>query len=139
MRNQTQTPEPEKESPVRITSYGVLHGPAPTPDAALVEVDLSAALRNPHHDPSMKYKTGLDEDVRKHVLSTDGAAQIIDQALGRVSRALETTTPVEVHTFCRGGRHRSVAIAEEIAERLRDQGVQVEVVHRDVDKPVVQA
>jgi len=43
-----------------------------------------------------------------------------------------------VHIACRGGRHRSVAVAEEIARELRREGIGVEVCHRDINKPVVE-
>jgi UPF0042 nucleotide-binding protein len=35
---------------------------------------------------------------------------------------------------CTGGRHRSVAISEELARRLREHGLRIGVVHRDIDK-----
>ena len=126
---------------VLITSYGVLHAPAPEGDA--LTVDLRTALRNPHHDPAMRQLTGLDEPVRAHVLATPGAWDIIDRTVSRVLAMLGYaptghTAPLPVHTFCQGGRHRSVAIAEAVAAELRDCGITVQVTHRDVTKPVVQ-
>jgi UPF0042 nucleotide-binding protein len=41
---------------------------------------------------------------------------------------------VTIAVGCTGGRHRSVAIAEALAERLRDEGVPVRVTHRDKDR-----
>lgn len=125
---------------IRITTFGVLHGAAPEGDA--LTVDLRPALRNPHDDPAMRELTGLDKRVREHVLATPGARKLISQAACRVV-ALDhglvgpRDKDVLMHVFCQGGRHRSVAIAEAIAVELRAVDYDVEVVHRDINKPVV--
>lgn len=128
---------------VVITTYGTLHGPAPADGDALL-IDLSNALRNPHHDPQMRYRTGLDPDVRAHVLETPGADRVVSLNVDRI-RALNTVHTLQVqpiltrvHVACRGGRHRSVAVAEEIARELRREGIGVEVYHRDINKSVVE-
>lgn len=128
---------------VVITTFGTLHGPAPDEGDALT-IDLSNALRNPHHDPQMRYRTGLDPIVRHHVLTTPGADRIVALNVDRI-RALNTVHTMQVqplltrvHIACRGGRHRSVAIAEEVARELRREGIGVEVYHRDINKPVVE-
>lgn len=128
-------------SRVVITTFGVLHGEAPEGNA--LSVDLRTALRNPHDDPGMRFKTGLDAVVFDHVMATPGAVEIVDDTVARVLAVFEHVSEPQgldlpVHVFCKGGRHRSVAIAEASAARLRAQGVPVVVVHRDVDKPVVQ-
>ena len=126
-----------------ITTYGTLHGPAPADGDALL-IDLSEALRNPHANPDMRYRTGLDPEVRAHVLETPGADRIVALGVDRI-RALVTVHTLQVqpmltrvHIACRGGRHRSVAVAEEIARELRREGIGTEVYHRDIDKPVVE-
>ena len=126
-----------------ITTYGVLHGPAPDEGDVLL-IDLSNALRNPHANPDMRYRTGLDPMVRDHVLTTPGADRIVAPNVDRI-RALVTVHTLQVqpiltrvHIARQGGRHRSVAVAEEIARELRREGVGVEVYHRDIDKPVVE-
>ncbi len=128
---------------VVITTYGTLHGPAPADGDALL-IDLSEALRNPHQDPELRYRTGLDPIVRHHVLTTPGADRIVSLNVDRI-RALNTVHTMQVqpmltrvHIACRGGRHRSVAIAEEIARELRREGIGTEVHHRDIDRPVVE-
>ena len=133
--------EPATSPQVQITSYSVLHAPAPEGNA--LTVDLRTALRNPYHDPAMRQLTGLDEPVRVHVLATPGARQIIEQSATRVLALLAyhrpgDSGPLLVHTFCQGGRHRSVAVAEAVAAQLRECGVSAQVTHRDVTKPVVQ-
>ena len=129
---------------VVITTYGTLHGPAPAEGDALL-IDLSDELRNPHRAPSMRYRTGLDPAARDHVLTTPGADRIVALNVDRI-RALNTVhTPqvqpiiTRVHIAGRGGRHRSVAVAEEIARELRREDIGTEVYHRDIDKPVYSA
>ncbi len=127
---------------VLITSYGTLHGDAPEPffhGMAPVQIDVTTALRNPHDDPAMRHQTGLDADVYEHVLATPGAADIIEDALAEIlGRFEDGQEAVEVHAYCRGGRHRSVALARALDTALAGRGIETDTVHRDVDKPVVQ-
>ncbi|MFJ9558339.1 hypothetical protein ACIRPH_31415 [Nocardiopsis sp. NPDC101807] len=118
-----------------ITTFGVLHGDEP--DASCpIRVDLTTALRNPADDPAMIEMTGLDVRVRDHVMNTPGAVEIRDQALMDIKEALGDGE-VQVLVYCRGGRHRSVAMGEELYDALAARGVDVRVVHRDVEKAVV--
>jgi len=69
--------------------------------------------------------------------------EIVDDTVARVLALFDHVSDPQgldlpVHVFCRGGRHRSVAVGKAVGSRLRAQGVPVIVVHRDVDKPVVQ-
>lgn len=129
---------------VVIVSYGVLHGGPPPGDA--LTVDLTTALRNPPEDPDVRDRmvqmTGLDKEARDYVLATPGARRVVERTVGRIEAALTYHDPrgqyVMVHVYCQGGRHRSVAIAEETAAWLRADGINTEVEHRDVTKPVVQ-
>ncbi|MEU8199320.1 RNase adapter RapZ [Microbispora amethystogenes] len=122
--------------PVHVTSFGYGHAPAPEAD---LTVDARRHLRNPHADPGMRELTGLDPAVRKHVLTTPGATTTV-YAAATFARELAGTTrsPVTVAVGCVGGRHRSVALAEQIATTLRERGVTATVTHRDVHRPVIQ-
>lgn len=137
----TDQPGPAKHR-VQITSFGVLHGPAPErlfPGVAPVEVDVTTALRNPHDDPAMRYRTGLDADVYEHIMATPGATGILDGALAELLARFDAGQEVvEVLSYCRGGRHRSVALARALGAALIERGVDVDTVHRDVAKPVIQ-
>lgn len=113
-----------------LTSFGFGHG---TPPPAEHIFDLRDALHNPHHDPAMRTKTGLDPDVRAHVLSTPGAL-----AFGELMiRVVTDEDALTVAIGGVGGRHRSVALAQHVAERLASLNYEVQVVHRDVDKPLL--
>jgi RNase adapter protein RapZ len=122
-----------------ITTYGDLHGATPSATAPVISIDLRTALRNPADDESLIEMTGLDTRVREHVLNTPGAEEIVKDATARILAAYKGTAGrrQDAFVFCMGGRHRSVAIAEAIAERLRAFGHGTEVDHRDIDKPVI--
>lgn len=125
---------------VVITSFGYGHSPAPQAD---LTIDTRRHLRNPHHNPAMRTLTGLDSAVRQHVLATPGARHLITNT-AHLAQVLLTDVAdarqrlVTIAVGCVGGRHPSVAVAEEIAVGLRSLGAGVEIEHRDIDKPVIQ-
>ncbi|WP_327309722.1 RNase adapter RapZ (plasmid) [Streptomyces sp. NBC_01298] len=106
--------------------------------------DIGGRLRNPHHDPAMRYRTGLEPEVRSHVLTTPGANRVINEIMDTTRAVLYGYAEprrrlVKVTVACRGGRHRSVAIAEQVAEYLRaEDDICVEVEHPHVSLPVVE-
>lgn len=127
---------------VVIQTIGTLHPGAIDLVGDGLFYDLSDKLRNPHNDPAMRHKTGLDREVYRHVLETPGADSAINRIVNETqalvalrSKDLQLT---HVTIACRGGRHRSVAIAEIAAEYLRAEGGNVEVKHRHIELPVVQ-
>lgn len=127
---------------VTIRTIGLLHPGAAQQIGNGLFYDLSDELRNPHHDPAMRYKTGLDPDVRDHVRATPGAekwaTRIAHDAQALAAAAEPTGKLVHVTVACRGGRHRSVAIAEWAAELLHAAGPRAEVEHLHIELPVVQ-
>ncbi|MFF2549288.1 hypothetical protein ACFVUY_42940 [Kitasatospora sp. NPDC058063] len=131
---------------VVVHSIGTLHDEALELIAAhdgLVFNVGDRRFRNPHHDPRLRELTGLDDVVRDHVLQTPGVIpeveRIAESAKAIVySYANRRRRPVHVTIACRGGRHRSVAIAESVAEYLRIHDTSVEVVHHHIRRPVVQ-
>lgn len=125
---------------VQIFSFGYLHNDMPVGDG--LTIDLRHELRDPHTSPAMRQMTGLDPAVRDHVRNTDGAYEITSSIVRRVLTLLygysdERRELVRVFIGCQGGRHRSVAIADYVAEWLQDNGVGVEVFHTHVDRPLV--
>ncbi len=130
-----------------ITSFGENHTDIPHGNALLVD---TRALRNPPEDPAVRERmlnsNGLDPEVRRYVMATRGAREMVDQTTERVRTLLEENNlrrwageqllRVDVHVMCGGGRHRSVAVAEEIATALRAHGIGVEVEHPHIDKPI---
>jgi UPF0042 nucleotide-binding protein len=107
-----------------------------------VDADLVADLRflpNPYWDPKLKDLTGLDAAVNDYVVSSDQAqefltkyAELIDLVEDGYLR--EGKRFVTIAMGCTGGKHRSVAMAENLSARLVKSGVEVRVVHRDLGR-----
>ncbi len=118
-----------------VVSFGYKYG-LPV-DADLV-VDCRF-LPNPHWVPELRPFTGTDPEVSAYVLTRPGAAEFLDgytDLLKVVTAGYRTERKryVTLAVGCTGGKHRSVAIAEELGSRLRKAGVQVRVVHRDMGR-----
>ena len=94
-------------------------------------------LPNPHWIPELRPLTGRDAAVREYVLGQDATARFLDD-LERMligilpSYRSEGRSYLTIAIGCTGGRHRSVAIAEELARRLDVRGVPARTGHRDV-------
>jgi RNase adapter protein RapZ len=120
---------------VTIMSFGYKHGvPA---DADLV-LDCRF-LPNPHWVEELRPLTGLDPEIQDYVASFDMTGDFLERLAGLLDLLLpaylsEGKAVLTVSFGCTGGRHRSVAIAERVAERLRGQGIEPTVRHRDVSK-----
>ncbi|MGW1990111.1 RapZ C-terminal domain-containing protein [Embleya sp. NPDC001921] len=120
---------------IRVVSFGYGHADAPE---AEITLDLRRRFRNPHGDPAMRYRTGLDEDVFEHVLDTPGVRDLAAViALAAHDLAHAVPGPIIVACGCIGGRHRSVAVARHIADILGDGCSRIEIEHRDVHRPVL--
>jgi UPF0042 nucleotide-binding protein len=124
---------------VQLISFGYRHAPPPEADITL---DTRRLLRDPHVDPALRELTGLDEPVRTHVMNTPGALCLIVNTAATVRQLFEDLAvphQVVVAVGCAGGRHRSVALTEQIAALLDGGPASVAVHHRDVDRPVLPA
>ncbi|MBL3808373.1 RNase adapter RapZ [Streptomyces sp. BRB081] len=103
------------------------------------------ALRNPADDPTMRCRTGLDPDVRAHVLATPGVREVIERTtvqLLAIADEVPVSQVARLPVACQRGRHRSVAVEEEVAHRLwttwgGERGVDVE--HHHIDHGVLPA
>ena len=99
-------------------------------------------LRNPHWEAALRAKTGKDADVAAYV----SADPLYDEFLTRASDLLLTLLPAckregksyfTVAFGCTGGKHRSVHLAETVANRLAQDGWQVSIRHREIaDDPM---
>ncbi|WKE66046.1 RNase adapter RapZ [Gallaecimonas kandeliae] len=125
----------KKEGPLILVfeSFGFKHG---LPKDADYVFDVRF-LPNPHWIPELKPLTGLDQpvkdfftsepDVLRLVLQLDGLLDSWLPLLERNNRAYVT-----VAIGCTGGQHRSVYIAEQLAERFAARGKDVQRQHRDI-------
>jgi len=120
---------------VTVMSFGFKYGLPP--DADLV-VDCRF-LPNPHWVPTLRPHTGQDQDVASYVLGQPAAGEFLDAYEPALLVVLngyshEGKRYALVAVGCTGGKHRSVAMAEEIARRLGHDGVDVRVEHRDLGR-----
>ncbi len=118
---------------VTVTSFGFARGMPPVADLVF---DMRF-LDNPHWDPELRDLTGLDEGVGSHVEKDPAFAsafeRIRDLLLELLPRyAAQGKRYVNVAFGCTGGRHRSVFVAEKIAEALREGGFSPTVLHRNL-------
>jgi UPF0042 nucleotide-binding protein len=122
---------------VVITSFGYRHSDD-VPNADLV-LDVRG-LRDPM-DAGMRQLTGLDHAVHAHVMSTANVEPLLASVLAAVERLVAMREPASLLTRvafgCAGGRHRSVALAEELAKRCALVDIETDVEHRDIDLAVL--
>jgi len=124
-----------RRSVVNLVSFGYRYG---IPAAAELLFDVRF-LPNPHFEPALRPRTGLDADVAKFVLEQARTQQLLarlrdflDYLFGLYDE--EGKAYLTIGIGCTGGRHRSVAVADALAESIRAQGRDVNVRHRDVGK-----
>lgn len=96
-------------------------------------------LSNPYWITELRHLTGRDAPVRDFVLARPGALEFIERYVDALEPVLsgylnEEKRYVTIAIGCTGGKHRSVAVSEEIAQRLRDRGHRVAVTARDLGK-----
>ena len=96
-------------------------------------------LANPYWITELRHLTGRDAAVRDYVLGRPGAKEFVERYVSALEPVLagylnEEKRFVTIAIGCTGGKHRSVAMAEEIARRLREQGLRVSVAARDLGK-----
>jgi UPF0042 nucleotide-binding protein len=120
---------------VSVESFGFKHG---LPLDADIVMDVRF-LPNPHWEDDLRSLTGHDPKVRDYVLETAVGSAFVDQFDALLATLLpqyrdEGRSYLTVAIGCTGGRHRSVAIAEELALRLRGRGVAVTASHRDLSR-----
>ena len=129
-------PEAEPATRVTLVSFGYKYG-LPMDSDLVVDVRF---LPNPFWIPELREHTGRDEPVRDYVLSQEGAGEFVDRYLELLHLVgagyrREGKRYLTVSVGCTGGKHRSVAVSEEIARRLAGQeGVTVNVTHRDLGR-----
>jgi RNase adapter protein RapZ len=131
------TPTPGRLA-VTFESFGFKYGPARDPDL-LLDVRF---LPNPHYEPDLRPLTGEDPRVIEYINRQGELEEFYERLHPLLDYLLpqylaEGKAHLVLAIGCTGGRHRSVAIARHLAERYgADKEYLIEVVHRDVDRPI---
>ena len=124
----------ERQMKLTIESFGFKHG---LPLDADIVMDVRF-LPNPHWEPELRPLTGRAPLVRDYVIKRD----ITQSFLGHLEDMLVELLPsyraegrayLTIGIGCTGGRHRSVAVTEELTRRLAARGIEASATHRDVD------
>jgi len=120
---------------VTIVSFGFKYG---IPGDADFVADMRF-LPNPHWIPELRPQSGRDAAVSSYVLARDGAEEFLDRYVPLLEAVAggylaEGKRFVTVAIGCTGGKHRSVAMTEELTARLRDRGFDARAAHRDLGR-----
>lgn len=123
------------EMVVSLVSFGFKHGIPPGTDLLFD----ARFLPNPHFVPGLRERTGQDAPVREYLARQPDfnqmVARLLDFLLFLLPRyRLENRSYLSVAIGCTGGRHRSVAIAEELRGRLEEAGWAARLIHRDISR-----
>ena len=121
---------------LNVMSFGFKYG-LPTDANYVADVRF---IPNPHWVPELRPHTGKEKQVSDYVLSAKGAAEFIERYIGALEPVFEGYRRENKHyatiaVGCTGGKHRSVATAEEIGRRLAQlPSVRVNITHRDLGR-----
>lgn len=118
-----------------VVSFGYKHG-LPLDTDLVIDCRF---LPNPHWVEDLRPLTGRDEPVRRYVLDQPVTADFLAKLRSLLTLLLpayvtEGKSYLTIAFGCTGGRHRSVAIAEEVAAGLRADGFDLRVAHRDIER-----
>lgn len=120
---------------VTVISFGFKYG-------IPVDADYVADMRflpNPHWVPELRPRTGQDGEVAAYVMGRPGAEEFLDAYVPLLTAVAEGYLRegkrfMRVAIGCTGGKHRSVAMSEEITRRLADRGYVARTIHRDLGR-----
>ncbi|MGZ6942530.1 MAG: RNase adapter RapZ [Oryzihumus sp.] len=120
---------------VTVVSFGFKYG-------IPVDADLVADMRflpNPYWVPELRHLSGRDGEVAAYVKDRPEAQEFLDLYLDLIRTVgagylREGKRFMTVAVGCTGGKHRSVAMTEEIAQRLRSAGLDARPMHRDLGR-----
>lgn len=120
---------------VKVVSFGFKYG-------LPMEADLvfdARFLPNPYYVTDLRQKTGLDTGVRDYVFTGGQAQEFLDRIGDLVGWLLpryeeEGKTSLVIAMGCTGGRHRSVAMAHALVEKIKGSGYAVLESHRDMGR-----
>jgi RNase adapter protein RapZ len=129
------TPRDRRGLSVRLVSFGFKHG-------LPIDADLVFDVRflpNPHFVPGLRALDGRDHAVREFIFKHEESRQLFERLRDLLrfvlpAYAREGKSYLTVAIGCTGGRHRSVALVEELRRGLAELGFSPSVAHRDIDR-----
>lgn len=126
---------PEKQLSITVLSFGFKYG-IPVDSDLLFDVRF---IPNPFYIPELKQYSGNDEPVKDYVLKQEETITFIDKLLDMLRYLIpnyikEGKRQLIISIGCTGGRHRSVAIANEVYKKLNEDKYNTRIEHRDVSE-----
>ena len=127
----------EQTISVTVLSFGFKYG-IPTDSDLVFDVRF---IPNPFYIPELKPFSGMDEPVKDYVLKQDETKGFMTKLVDMLEFLIpnyvkEGKRQLIISVGCTGGRHRSVAIANQIYENLYDKNYNVYIEHRDIKEDV---
>lgn len=121
------------EFTVNVMSFGFKYG-------IPIDSDLVFDVRcfpNPFYVDELKYKTGNDKDVQDFVMASSSSVEFVEKLQEMIKFLLplyieEGKNSITISVGCTGGKHRSVTMANKLAETLTDYNVNI--IHRDIKR-----
>ncbi|WAM31995.1 RNase adapter RapZ [Caldicellulosiruptor naganoensis] len=122
---------------ITIMSFGFKYG-------LPLDADLVFDVRfipNPFYIDELKHKTGKEKEVKEYVLRWDVTKKFLDKLFDLIlflipNYAEEGKGQLVIAIGCTGGKHRSVTIAEELFELIKNKGYRTSIFHRDIEKDI---
>jgi UPF0042 nucleotide-binding protein len=120
---------------IDIVSFGYKYG---IPSYADLVMDVRF-LPNPYFEPELKALDGENDAVRNFVLEKPETFTFLNKYFDFLDYLIpqyrkEGKAYLTIAIGCTGGRHRSVAVSRAMFERLKQQGLHINIDHRDIDK-----
>lgn len=124
---------------ISVLSFGFKYG---IPNDADLVFDVRF-LPNPYYIEELRSKSGNDREVREYVMNNDKAEEFLKKLVDMVeflipNYIVEGKTQLVIGIGCTGGKHRSVTLANELFEQLKDTDVYgIRIEHRDIEKDAI--
>lgn len=120
---------------VTLQSFGFKNG-VPTDADMMQDVRF---FKNPHFDDGLRTMTGLNIEVQEYVQSDENYSVFINKLIDIINFLIplyikEGKKYFNISIGCTGGKHRSVTVAEDIANKISHKNYIVKIKHRDIDK-----
>ena len=117
-----------------VESFGFTHG---IPEGSDLVLDVRF-LPNPYYIDQFKSRTGKEKEVRDFLFTFPEMWEFMEKTTAYLGYLVEKSRKERFYLTlavgCTGGRHRSVVVAEELAEHFRQKGYKIHLIHRDITK-----
>ncbi len=128
----------ESKMSILVQSFGFKYG-MPVDCDNVLDVRF---IPNPYYNPDLKPFCGLDREIKDYVMAFPETIEFIDKIREMLLFAIpfyirEGKVRLNIGVGCTGGRHRSVAIAEELGKILKEEYKDINIFHRDLENDTI--